>query len=66
MKSDAVDTSKAVLTKAQDDVTSTTDKLTQTTDAVNDAQDALANIDTVTIADLTQFKADKAETDSDL
>ena len=65
VKSDAVDTSKAVLTKAQDDVASTTDKLTQTTDAVNDAQDALANIDTVTIADLTQFKADKAEGDSD-
>ena len=65
VKSDAVDTSKAVLTKAQDDVASTTNKLTQTTDAVNDAQDALANIDTVTIADLTQFKADKAEGDSD-
>ena len=65
VKSDAVNTSKAVLTKAQDDVASTTDKLTQTTDAVNDAQDALANIDTVTIADLTQFKADKAEGDSD-
>ena len=65
VKTDAVNTSKAVLTKAQDDVASTTDKLTQTTDAVNDAQDALANIDTVTIADLTQFKADKAEGDSD-
>ena len=65
VKSDAVDTSKAVLTKAQDDVASTTNKLTQTTDAVNDTQDALANIDTVTIADLTQFKADKAEGDSD-
>ncbi|MGV3144814.1 SEC10/PgrA surface exclusion domain-containing protein [Streptococcus parasuis] len=65
VKTDAVNTSKAVLTKAQDDVTSTTDKLNQTTDAVNDAQDALTNIDTVTIADLTQFKADKAEGDSD-
>lgn len=65
VKTDAVNTSKAVLTKAQDDVASTTDKLTQTTNAVNDAQDALANIDTVTIADLTQFKADKAEGDSD-
>ena len=65
VKSDAVNTSKAVLTKAQDDVVSTTNKLTQTTDAVNNAQDALANIDTVTIADLTQFKADKAEGDSD-
>ncbi|MDY5635781.1 MAG: SEC10/PgrA surface exclusion domain-containing protein [Streptococcus orisratti] len=65
VKTDAVNTSKAVLTKAQDDVASTTDKLNQTTDAVNDAQDALANIDTVTIADLTQFKADKAEGDSD-
>lgn len=65
VKSDAVDTSKAVLTKAQDDVVSTTNTLNQTTDAVNDAQDALANIDTVTIADLTQFKADKTEGDSD-
>ena len=65
VKTDAVNTSKAVLTKAQDDVASTTNKLNQTTDAVNDAQDALANIDTVTIADLTQFKADKAEGDSD-
>ncbi|ULL22034.1 SEC10/PgrA surface exclusion domain-containing protein [Streptococcus suis] len=65
VKSDAVDTSKAVLTKAQDDVVSTTNTLNQTTDAVNDAQDALANVDTVTIADLTQFKADKAEGDSD-
>ena len=65
VKTDAVNTSKAVLTKAQDDVASTTDKLTQTTDAVIKAQDALANVDTVTIADLTQFKADKAEGDSD-
>ncbi|HFR3186360.1 TPA: SEC10/PgrA surface exclusion domain-containing protein [Streptococcus suis] len=65
VKSDAVDTSKAVLTKAQDNVASTTVKLAQTTDAVTKAQDALANVDTVTIADLTQFKADKAEGDSD-
>ncbi|HEM5503939.1 TPA: SEC10/PgrA surface exclusion domain-containing protein, partial [Streptococcus suis] len=65
VKTDAVNTSRAVLTKAQDDVTSTTDKLNQTTDAVTKAQDALANVDTVTIADLTQFKADKAEGDSD-
>ena len=65
VKTDAVNTSKAVLTKAQDDVASTTVKLTQITDAVTKAQDALANIDTVTIADLTQFKADKAEGDSD-
>lgn len=64
VKSDAVDTSKAVLTKAQDNVASTTVKLAQTTDAVTKVQDALANIDTVTIADLTQFKADKAEGDS--
>ena len=65
VKSDAVDTSKAVLTKAQDNVASTTVKLAQTTDAVTKAQDALSNVDTVTIADLTQFKADKAEGDSD-
>ena len=39
--------------------------MAQTTDAVTKAQDALANVDTVTIADLTQFKADKAEGDSD-
>ncbi|MFZ2570810.1 MAG: SEC10/PgrA surface exclusion domain-containing protein [Streptococcus suis] len=65
IKTDAVNTSKAVLTKAQDNVASTTVKLAQTTDAVTKAQDALANIDTVTIADLTQFKADKAEGDSD-
>ena len=65
VKTDAVNTSKAVLTKAQDDVASTTDKLNQTTDAVNDAQDALANIDTVTIADGKQFVEDRKIGDSD-
>lgn len=64
-KSDAVDTSKAVLTKAQDDVKTTTDKLTQTTDAVTKAADALSKVDVISIADLTQFKADKTEGDSD-
>ncbi|MFM0795451.1 SEC10/PgrA surface exclusion domain-containing protein [Streptococcus suis] len=49
VKSDAVDTAKAVLTRAQDEVVSTTDKLNQTTDALTKAQDALTNIDTVTI-----------------
>ncbi|HEP1833499.1 TPA: SEC10/PgrA surface exclusion domain-containing protein, partial [Streptococcus suis] len=65
VKSDAVDTSKAVLTKAQDNVASTTVKLAQTTDAVIKAQDALANIDTVTIADGKQFIEDRKTGDSD-
>ncbi|HFI0427714.1 TPA: SEC10/PgrA surface exclusion domain-containing protein, partial [Streptococcus suis] len=60
VKSDAVDTAKAVLTRAQDEVVSTTDKLNQTTDAVTKAQDALANVDTVTFTgtkqDIDNFK----------
>ncbi|HFI0648579.1 TPA: SEC10/PgrA surface exclusion domain-containing protein, partial [Streptococcus suis] len=65
VKTDAVDTAKAKLTTAQDTVKTTTDAVTKATDAVKSATDALANVDTVTIADLTQFKADKAESDSD-
>ncbi|MEG3308691.1 SEC10/PgrA surface exclusion domain-containing protein [Streptococcus suis] len=65
VKSDAVDTAKAKLTAAQDESKITTDALNKTNDAVKTATDALANVDTVTIADLTQFKADKAEGDSD-
>ncbi|MFX3747943.1 SEC10/PgrA surface exclusion domain-containing protein, partial [Streptococcus suis] len=56
---------KAKLTAAQDESKTTTDALNKTNDAVKTATDALANVDTVTIADLTQFKADKAEGDSD-
>ncbi|MEG3299016.1 SEC10/PgrA surface exclusion domain-containing protein, partial [Streptococcus suis] len=55
----------AKLTAAQDESKITTDALNKTNDAVKTATDALANVDTVTIADLTQFKADKAEGDSD-
>ncbi|AUA18164.1 SEC10/PgrA surface exclusion domain-containing protein [Streptococcus suis] len=65
VKSDAVDTAKAKLTAAQDESKTTTDALNKTNDAVKSATDALANVDTVTIADLTQFKADKASGDSD-
>ncbi|HFI0772630.1 TPA: SEC10/PgrA surface exclusion domain-containing protein [Streptococcus suis] len=65
VKSDAVDTAKAKLTAAQDESKTTTDALNKTNDAVKTATDALSNVDTVTIADLTQFKADKAEGDSD-
>uniref|UniRef100_UPI0004A78A38 SEC10/PgrA surface exclusion domain-containing protein n=2 Tax=Streptococcus suis TaxID=1307 RepID=UPI0004A78A38 len=56
---------KAKLTAAQDESKTTTDALNKTNDAVKTATDALANVDTVTIADLTQFKADKASGDSD-
>ncbi|HEM4278467.1 SEC10/PgrA surface exclusion domain-containing protein [Streptococcus suis] len=65
VKSDAVDTAKAKLTAAQDESKTTTDALNKTNDAVKTATDALTNVDTVTIADLTQFKADKASGDSD-
>ncbi|HFU3940425.1 TPA: SEC10/PgrA surface exclusion domain-containing protein [Streptococcus suis] len=65
VKTDAVTTASAKLTAAQDTVKQTTDAVTKAADAVKSAQDALANVDTVTIADLTQFKADKAEGDSD-
>ncbi len=53
------------MTAAQDESKTTTDALNKTNDAVKTATDALANVDTVTIADLTQFKADKAKGDSD-
>ncbi|MGQ7322563.1 SEC10/PgrA surface exclusion domain-containing protein, partial [Streptococcus suis] len=65
VKTDAVDTAKAKLTAAQDESKTTNDALNKTNDAVKTATDALVNVDTVTIADLTQFKADKAEGDSD-
>ncbi|HEM6147016.1 TPA: SEC10/PgrA surface exclusion domain-containing protein [Streptococcus suis] len=64
-KSDAVTTASIRVTAAQGKVSATTDTLTKANDAVTKAQDALKNIDTVTIADLSQFKADKAEGDSD-
>ncbi|MGQ9412352.1 SEC10/PgrA surface exclusion domain-containing protein [Streptococcus pluranimalium] len=64
-KSDTVTTTSSRVTAAQGKVSATTDTLTKANDAVTKAQDALKNIDTVTIADLSQFKADKAEGDSD-
>lgn len=64
-KSDAVTTASSRVTAAQGKVSTTTDTLTKANDAVTKAQDALKNVDTVTIADLSQFKADKAEGDSD-
>ncbi|HFI0466573.1 TPA: SEC10/PgrA surface exclusion domain-containing protein [Streptococcus suis] len=64
-KSDAVTTASIRVTAAQGKVSATTDTLTKANDAVTKAQDALKNIDTVTIVDLSQFKADKAEGDSD-
>lgn len=64
-KSDAVTTASSRVTAAQGKVSATTDTLTKANDAVTKSQDALKNVDTVTIADLSQFKADKAEGDSD-
>lgn len=64
-KSDAVTTASSRVTAAQGEVSATNDTLTKANDAVTKAQDALKNVDTVTIADLSQFKADKAEGDSD-
>lgn len=64
-KSDAVTTASSRVTASQVKVSATTDTLTKANDAVTKAQDALKNIDTVTIADLSQFKADKAEGNSD-
>ncbi|HEL1156148.1 TPA: SEC10/PgrA surface exclusion domain-containing protein [Streptococcus equi subsp. zooepidemicus] len=65
-KSDTVTTTSSRVTAAQGKVKSTTDTLTKANDAVTKAQDALKNIDTVTIADLTQFKDDVASGDSEL
>ncbi|HEL1986523.1 TPA: hypothetical protein U1248_001913 [Streptococcus suis] len=65
-KSDAVTTASNRVTAAQGKVSTTTDTLTKANDAVTKAQDALKNIDTVTIADLTQFKDDVASGDSEL
>ncbi|MCK4045537.1 SEC10/PgrA surface exclusion domain-containing protein [Streptococcus suis] len=65
VKTDAVTTASSRVTAAQRKVASTTTTLIKANDAVKKAQDALANVDTVTIADLTQFKADKASGDSD-
>ncbi|HEL9645222.1 TPA: SEC10/PgrA surface exclusion domain-containing protein [Streptococcus suis] len=65
VKTDAVTTASSRVTAAQSKVTSTTTTLVKTNDDVKKAQDALANADVVTIANLTQFKDDKASGDSD-
>ncbi|WP_174720856.1 SEC10/PgrA surface exclusion domain-containing protein [Streptococcus periodonticum] len=65
VKSDAVTNAANRVTAAQNAVKSTTDKLTEATTAVQKAQKALDNADKVTIADGTQFKADRKTGDSD-
>ncbi|HEL1542452.1 TPA: SEC10/PgrA surface exclusion domain-containing protein [Streptococcus suis] len=65
VKTDAVTTASSRVTAAQRKVASTTTTLTKANDAVKKAQDALANADTVTIADGAQFKSDRTAGDSD-
>lgn len=66
-KNDAVKLAKDKLASATEHADSVESKLQSAQAELKSAQDKLANtgIDTVTIADLTQFKKDKAEGDSD-
>ena len=64
-KDDAVKLAKQKLTTANQHAESVKAKLQTAQDELKKAEDKLANVDTVTIADLTQFKKDKAEGDSD-
>ena len=66
-KNDAVKLAKEKLASATEHADSVDAKLQSAQAELKSAQDKLANtgIDTVTIADLTQFKRDKAEGDSD-
>lgn len=64
-KNDAVKLSKAKLATATEHATNVASKLETAKAELKTAEDKLANVDTVTIADLTQFKKDKAEGDSD-
>ena len=66
-KNDAVKLAKEKLASATEHADSVESKLQSAQAELKSAQDKLANtgVDTVTIADLTQFKKDKAEGDSD-
>ena len=66
-KNDAVKLAKDKLASATEHATNVENKLQSAQAELKSAQDKLANtgVDTVTIADLTQFKKDKAEGDSD-
>ena len=66
-KNDAVKLAKDKLASATEHADSVESKLQSAQAELKSAQDKLANtgVDTVTIADLTQFKKDKAEGDSD-
>ena len=64
-KNDAVKLSKEKLATATEHATNVASKLETAKAELKTAEDKLANVDTVTIADLTQFKKDKAEGDSD-
>ena len=68
-KNDAVKLAKEKLASATEHATNVENKLQSAQAELKSAQDKLANTntgtDTVTIADLTQFKKDKAEGDSD-
>ena len=65
-KNDAVKLAKEKLTTANQHAKSVDAKLQSAQDELTKAQDALEKVDIVKIADLTQFKKDKAEGDSDL
>ena len=64
-KNDAVKLSKEKLATATEHATNVASKVETAKAELKTAEDKLANVDTVTIADLTQFKKDKAEGDSD-
>lgn len=66
-KNDAVKLAKEKLASATEHADTVETKLQSAQAELKSAQDKLANtgVDTVTIADLTQFKKDKAEGDSD-
>ena len=66
-KNDAVKLAKEKLASATEHATNVENKLQSAQTELKSAQDKLANtsVDTVTIADLSQFKKDKAEGDSD-
>lgn len=66
-KNDAVKLAKEKLASATEHADSVESKLQSAQAELKSVQDKLANtgVDTVTIADLTQFKKDKAEGDSD-
>lgn len=64
-KNDAVKLAKEKLATANQHAESVDAKLEDAQTELTKAQDALDNVDIVKIADLTQFKKDKAEGDSD-